>query len=225
MGTSWRVKPAEEEGELKVVVELVGESTRFVVVEGMALSRTASRSFSRGWWSCSGRLGMADMVAVGEIGCATRAIHKFFFQKGGKRWDVRYRGQEDQKCRNENPYKAYTAMIRSYILYVRKTETGTTCGAHHRPCSSRSPNSALLGPPHQQVESTHRKSGSFRGVDDLNCRGVSLTSPRQKGNKHKTQEITHATRLRDSMRKVDPSTRKTCGVRKKWGKPLYGDGS
>ena len=64
MGTSWRVKFAEEEeeGEAKVVVELVGESTRFVAVDVMALSRVASRSFSRGWWSCSGRLGMADMI-------------------------------------------------------------------------------------------------------------------------------------------------------------------
>jgi len=85
MGTSWRVKPAEEEeGEAKVVVELVGESTRFVAVDGMALSRTASRSFSRGWWSCSGRLGMADMVAVGEVGCATRAITHSSFRREEK---------------------------------------------------------------------------------------------------------------------------------------------
>ena len=62
MGVSWRVKfelVLFEEAK----VPLVGESIRFVAVEGMALSRTASRLCSRGWWSCSGRLGMADMVA------------------------------------------------------------------------------------------------------------------------------------------------------------------
>lgn len=64
MGVSWRVKPAEEEG---LEVPLVGESMRFVAVGGMALSRTASRLCSRGWWSCSGRLGIADMVAVREV--------------------------------------------------------------------------------------------------------------------------------------------------------------
>jgi hypothetical protein len=53
----------EAEVEVDGLAE-VGESTRFAGVLGMALSRMSSKCSSRvGWWSCSGRLGMADMVA------------------------------------------------------------------------------------------------------------------------------------------------------------------
>lgn len=64
MGVSWSEKPSLAlEAEVKLVA-FVGESVRSAVL-GIAVSRRVSKSFSRGWWSCSGRLGMADMICQG----------------------------------------------------------------------------------------------------------------------------------------------------------------
>jgi hypothetical protein len=98
----------------------------------------------------------------------------------------------------------------------------TYSGAHLRPCSRNPiPHSSA---PSIKVESLYiaKKSGSSRGVNELNCRGVALTTlAGKKGNKHKTGEIAHATRLRDSIHKVDPP--ETCGVHEKVGQAFYGE--
>ena len=220
-----------------MVVGLVGESTRFVAVEGMALSRMASRSFSRGWWSCSGRLGMADMITCVRGVICDSDNTQTLLSEGRKRWNVRYRGQEDQKCRNETPYKAYTVMIRSYILYVRKqrqvphvepiivqTETGTTCGAHHRPCSRSPQFRTPRPPPSASGVLPIAKVDPSEASMTLTAVGSSLTSPsRQKVKQAQDAGDRTCNKVTGLHRKVDPSTRKTCGVRKKWGKPLYGE--
>ena len=201
-----------------MVVGLVGESTRFVAVEGMALSRMASRSFSRGWWSCSGRLGMADMITCvrGVICDSDNTLT--LLSEGRKRWNVRYRGQEDQKCRNETPYKAYTVMIRSYILYVRKqrqvphvepiivqTETGTTCGAHHRPCSRSPQFRTPRPPPSASGVLPIAKVDPSEASMTLTAVGSSLTSPsRQKVKQAQDAGDRTCNKVTGLHRKVDP---------------------
>lgn len=122
-------------------------------------------------------------MVASEVGDSNRVLlHSEIGEKVEKE-----QGIQKIKCRNKKPTKQ--SADDDHLLYTSTYgKSMTYSGAHLRPCSRNPiPHSSA---PSIKVESLYiPKSGSPRGVNELNCRGVALTTlAGKKGNKHKTGE-------------------------------------